>query len=114
MGPVWVLPLRPGSAIMSVMSSVHRTSGTLGDITTALVFHGKEGVIGSSPMEGFVTTPRSGEVFCSWGPVDLLLSREPWNHPRPRPGRFRAAEEGSTSWAVASVDRQEPRAPAGR
>src|SRR5256885_2237687 len=43
LGPVWVPPPRPASTITFVMSSVHRTSGTLGDIATALVFHGKEG-----------------------------------------------------------------------
>jgi len=68
LGPLWVPSPRPASTLMSVMSSVHRTSGTLGDLTTALAFDGKEGVIGSSPIEGFVTTPRSGGVFCSWGP----------------------------------------------
>lgn len=34
------------------MSSVSRLYGTLGDITTAPEFDGKEGVIGWNPMEG--------------------------------------------------------------
>jgi hypothetical protein len=74
LGPVWVPSPRPRSTLMSVMSSASRTSGTLGDITTAPDFDGKEGVDGSSPSEGFIGSPRYGGVSAFLGglrPGDL-------------------------------------------
>jgi hypothetical protein len=67
LGPIWVPPPRPLSTLMSVMSSVHRTSGTLGDITTASPFDGKEGVIRRVP-------PRVGRS----GPRYATLWRRAW------------------------------------
>jgi len=49
---------------VSAMSSIHRTSRTPGDPMTPRAFHGKEGVSGSSPEEGFSGTSLQLGGFC--------------------------------------------------
>jgi hypothetical protein len=68
-GLLWVPAQHPPGNLMSNMTSIYRTSRTPGDPMNALGFHGKEGVIGSSPMEGFLGSPRYGGDFRS--PLDL-------------------------------------------
>jgi hypothetical protein len=41
-------------------------------------FHGKEGVAGSSPAEGFIGTPRSGGVSCAPPRLSLTASSTRW------------------------------------
>src|SRR3712207_6546335 len=57
LGLFWVPSQRPRSTIVSNMSSMHRTSRTLGNPMTPSDFDGKEGVAGSSPAEALIGTP---------------------------------------------------------
>ncbi len=51
-GRYWGAPPRPSCTIESNMTSIHRTLWAPVDTMTTVVFDGKEGVIGSNPMEG--------------------------------------------------------------
>ena len=55
------------------MSSVSRSSGAFWDTMTALAKDGKEGVIGSSPMEGSQENPANPGVSCV--PVGSIRER---------------------------------------
>jgi hypothetical protein len=79
LGRFWVPPHRPRGTIGSAMTSIHRTSRTPGTPMRRLAFDGKEGVVGSSPTEGFIGTPcYGGDFFSEVGSRD----REAWTSGR--------------------------------
>lgn len=60
------------------MASIHRAFRTPGDTVTAPIFHGKEGVVGSNPTEGFIEIPaQSGDISFP-GQSFNYDSADPW------------------------------------
>ena len=96
-GPSWVLPPGPSGTIASIMTSIHRTSGSSMDTMTAHGLHGKEGVIGSSPMEGSFRNPRS------WCPPELLEPPAGPRRPAPVADGFRVDPERPRRVRVAQL-----------
>jgi hypothetical protein len=107
LGRFWGATRGPADTLESDMTSIHRTSRTLGNPMKPRAFDGKEGVDGSSPSEGLSKRPLSGR-FCvprtlGLGSRGAFLGRrslewvdcrweEPANRdllqqPRPEPGR---------------------------